>query len=177
MNAENVKLAIEVGSLLERNNVRLVTAESCTAGRIAATLSSVPGISQWLCGGFVVYRSASKNAWLNIAWDVLKDPMHGPVSQLASDLLCAAALDKTPEADWSLAITGDVGPGAPERTDGRCFVTIKLGRESGLSRKEMLLGSPAPRDSKDTAARIARLDEATCLALQYLLDVGQNTSS
>ncbi len=177
MNAENVKLAIEVRNLLERHNVRLVTAESCTAGRIAATLSSVPGISQWLCGGFVVYRSASKNAWLGIPWDVLKDPMHGPVSQLASDLLCAAALEKTPEADWSLAITGDVGPGASERTDGKCFLTIKLGSDSELKRKEIVLGSPAPRNAQDIAARIARLDEATGLALQFLLDADQITSS
>lgn len=177
MNAENTVLAIDVRNLLERQKARLVTAESCTAGRVAATLSSVPGVSQWLCGGFVVYRSASKNAWLNIPWDVLNDPKHGPVSQLASDLLCAAALEKTPEANWSLAITGDVGPGAPESTDGKCFVTVMLGREAQLIRKEILLCGPAPLDAHDIKARVARLDEATGLALQFLQEVGQKANS
>ncbi|MFO0943602.1 MAG: CinA family protein [Pirellulales bacterium] len=170
MNTANINLAIQVRDLLQQRNARLVTAESCTAGRIAATLSSLPGVSQWLCGGFVVYRSGSKNAWLGIPWDVLNDPQYGPVSQLASDLLCVAALEKTPEATWSLAITGDVGPGAPASTDGHCFVSVKLSRDAKIVNKTLLLRSPPPENAGDIAARVARLDEATGQAFKFLLE-------
>ncbi|MEZ6136283.1 MAG: CinA family protein [Pirellulaceae bacterium] len=70
---------------------RLVLAESCTAGRVAATLASFPGISNWLCGSFVVYRCDSKSRWLGIPTKLLDDPQIGPVSEQVTELLAQAA--------------------------------------------------------------------------------------
>lgn len=170
MHSKNITLAIAVRDWLRDRNARLVTAESCTAGQIAATLACVPGMSHWLCGGFVVYRSTSKADWLGIPWQILDDPKHGPVSALSSRLLCEAALARTPDATCSLAITGDVGPGAPESTDGVCFLAVRLGSDQEIVERQIELSSPAPRDVDDIPARVARLEEATGRALELLLE-------
>ncbi len=169
MNLKNIDLALAVRDLLRERNARLVTAESCTAGQIAATLACVPGMSQWLCGGFVVYRSTSKADWLGIPRQILDDPKHGPVSPLASRLLCDAALAHTPDATCSLAITGDVGPGAPASTDGVCFVAVRMGSDHELVEAKIQLTCPTPRNADDIPARVGRLDEATGRALELLL--------
>ena len=170
MNADVLGIAKSIRDQLQASNARLVTAESCTAGRIAATLASIPGISQWLCGGFIVYRSGSKHAWLGIPTNILDDPAHGPVSPLTSDLLCRAALERTPEASWSLSITGEIGPGAPTSTDGHCFAAITCRSSSTIRRKQLILQNPPPVNSEDITGRIMRLEEATLQALEFLLE-------
>ena len=171
----SVHLALEVRRLLAARNERLVLAESCTAGRVAACLAVVPGISQWLCGSLVVYRSATKTAWLSVPRQILDDPQQGPVSPIATRLLAEAALRQTPEADWAVAVTGDVGPGAPPATDGKVFVASRY-RPAGLEaewaghQRQLQLAAPAPHDTADLPRRLRRLDEATQLVLQFLVE-------
>lgn len=171
MNLSNVALAVAVKSLLEARRSKLVLAESCTAGLIAATMGCVPGISNWFCGSFVVYRSGSKSTWLGVPEDLLNDPTVGPVSAVTSEILTQAVLDRTPEADWSLAITGDIGPGAPESTDGICFIAARLGRDRPVFAERVRLASVAPLHADDFTARIDRLEEATGRALELLLEL------
>ncbi len=169
-----LELARQLRDLLSQRAQRIVLAESCTAGRIAATLSVLPGISQWLCGSFVVYRNASKTAWLGVPESLLDDPRFGPVSREASRALASAALQHTSEADWSIAITGDVGPGASPATDGMIFLACAA-REQTTPRPEnareerICLAAPAPRDAEDIRARLTRLQEATEHALQFAI--------
>ena len=124
VHAEKTKAAQSVVAALSVANSRIVLAESCTGGGISASLCEIPGVSDYLCGGFVVYRNASKETWLGVAAELLNDPKVGPVSASASRSISQAALEKTPEANWALGITGDVGPGASNDTDGRAFVCI-----------------------------------------------------
>ena len=51
---------------LEQAGRKLVLAESCTGGLIAAELAKVPGVSNWLCGSAVTYRIPVKIDWLNV---------------------------------------------------------------------------------------------------------------
>ena len=164
--------------LLVRLGMRLVLAESCTAGRVAATLATLPGISAHLCGSFVVYRSDSKVRWLGISPDVLDDPHIGPVSSRVSSLLALAALEITPEADLAVAVTGDVGPGAPPQTDGRVFISSRRRQsqdhEEMRQDVELQLKCPAPIDQWDLAARLARLEEATLAVLNTTIEFLQS---
>ena len=73
--------ACDVAEQLKAQNIRVVFAESCTAGLIAATLARVPGISNHLCGSAVVYRNETKTAWLSVSADDLADETIGPVSE------------------------------------------------------------------------------------------------
>ena len=130
----NTQLAGEVRQLLESTGEQLVCAESCTAGLVAATLAKWPGISNWLCGSFVVYQTDIKHQWLGIASELLHDPSVGPVSKLVTASLAKEALEKTPSATVSVAVTGHLGPGAPELLDGFVFIALAKRRTeaSGL---------------------------------------------
>lgn len=173
MSAElSVDLAIQLRDLLQATDQRLVLAESCTAGRVAATLASLPGISQWLCGSFVVYRSQSKIEWLGISPAVLDDPAIGPVSASTTLLLAQAALARSSEADIALAVTGDIGPGAPPEKDGKVFCAM-VTRHGTAREAAFQLTAPAPTAGDDIAARKARLNEATHRVLQFAIETVQ----
>jgi PncC family amidohydrolase len=61
---EGEDLATQVASMLDGRTV--ATAESCTAGRIAAALACVPGAADFLCGGVVAYQEAVKRDVLGV---------------------------------------------------------------------------------------------------------------
>lgn len=108
--------AFRVFELLKKHGQVLVTAESCTAGLIAATLARVPGMSNVLAGGFVVYQIESKVAWLNISAAIIGQ--HGVVSSEVAQLMAEGALRNAPHATMGISITGHLGPDAPEDLDG-----------------------------------------------------------
>jgi PncC family amidohydrolase len=165
----SVELAIQLRDLLQSTAQRLVLAESCTAGRVATTLASLPGISQWLCGSFVVYRTQSKIEWLGISPAVLDDPAIGPVSATTSLLLAQAALARTSEANIAVAVTGDIGPGAPPDKDGKVFCAVVDSHGAAREAAFQLL-APTPSASDDIAARNVRLNEATQRVLQFAIE-------
>lgn len=166
---ETLRLAIELRDEMRARNLKLVLAESCTAGRVAAALACLPGVSEFLCGSFVVYRSASKSQWLGLASSILTDPEIGPVSAIASQLLASAALEHTSEANLAIAVTGDIGPGAAPQTDGKVFMASAW-RDQHANAHQVDLRRPAPRGQNDIAARVARLDEATRAVLAFARD-------
>ena len=108
--------------LLAERETTLVLAESCTGGLIAASLARVPGVSSWLAGSMVVYQEASKMRWLGVAEDTLAE--HGAVSAPVAHQMVSGALQMTPHADLAAAVTGHLGPGAPEELDGAVFVAV-----------------------------------------------------
>lgn len=116
------KEALEVAALLRAHQKRLVLAESCTGGLVSALLVEVPGISEWLCGSLVTYRDDSKVRWLNIPSEVLAK--HSAVSSEVAGAMVRGALELTHEADFAAAITGHLGPGAPEGEDGLVFSAV-----------------------------------------------------
>lgn len=164
-----ISLALKLHRSLQQSDQRIVLAESCTAGRIAATLGCLPGISNYLCGSFVVYRNESKARWLGIPPTLLDDPRIGPISAEVTRLLALAILQHTPEAALGLAITGDIGPNAPLENDGVVYCAV-VNRRDQVQCVRHILASPAPRDRRDIDARIKRLEEATQFALQAAID-------
>lgn len=165
----NHLLVRQVRDALAASNSKLVLAESCTAGNVAAALAVVPGISAWLCGSFVVYRNDSKTQWLGIARELLDDPDIGPVSSQVTNLLANSALNATPEADLAAAVTGHIGPGCPTELDGQVFVCITRRTDERSFTSQKHLTSKAPQNAQDLEARQTRLFEATQWVLQCLL--------
>lgn len=99
--------AKEIGDKLKSQQLQLVTAESCTGGQLAQTITSVPGASQWFERGFVTYSNLSKQQILGVDQTLLKQ--YGPVSEEAVLAMAIGALNKSPAA-ISIAITGLAGP-------------------------------------------------------------------
>lgn len=115
------ELIAQLGSM----NHRIALAESCTSGLTAAILGGVPGASNVFCGSMVTYRSTTKEAWLGVPIELIEES--SAESQATTDEMAVRLLDTCPEADWAVAVTGHLGPGAPEDKDGKVFFSL-LGR-------------------------------------------------
>jgi PncC family amidohydrolase len=124
-----VAAAKRVAGLLKTQQVRVVFAESCTGGLVSGALTAVPGISEFHCGGVVVYRNETKMAYLAIGADVLKRP--GPVSAQVAELMATRVLEITPEAEVAVSVTGHLGPKAPTRLDGRVYAAVAWRAKDG----------------------------------------------
>ena len=117
-----IATAKTLASLLAERRVRVVFAESCTAGLVSATLARVPGISEWHCGSAVAYRYQTKTDWLGVsARDLAK---YSAVSEPIARQMALGVLRNTAEADYSAAVTGHLGPQAPPELDGVIFISI-----------------------------------------------------
>jgi PncC family amidohydrolase len=121
-----------LAKLLAERQVKVVFAESCTAGLVSASLARVPGISEFLCGSAVTYRNDTKNGWLSVEAKLLERP--GPVSRVVVENMADGVLRATPEADWAASITGHLGPNAPRKLDGLVYIGVAK-RESRSGRR------------------------------------------
>jgi len=117
---DNVATRLMVAAELAK--ARFVLAESCSGGMAAALITQVPGASRYFCGSAVTYRQATKQKWLEVDDETLR--VHSAESQPATHALALSVLRKTPEANWSAAVTGHLGPNAPPESDGLVFVAI-----------------------------------------------------
>ncbi len=169
MNNNLVARASRLRDIIAARKQKLVCVESCTGGWIAASMATLPGISQWWCGSLVVYRSQSKHEWLGIEESILDDPHIGPVSEQVTIELATQALLHTSEAEISIAVTGDLGPGVAFDKDGRVFCAI-ASRGGALWKAQTRLTQLAPRDASDIDARVARLEEASSWVLDQAIN-------
>lgn len=92
----------------ECGNVSIACAESCTGGKIADALTSVPGASVIFRGGLVAYSPEVKKRVLGVPEKTLAE--FGVVSRECAEAMALGAA-KTLGADWSVATTGVAGPG------------------------------------------------------------------
>lgn len=107
--------------LLKNQRYTLVTAESCTAGLLAAEITSVSGSSDWFDRGFVTYSNLSKQEMLSVKAETLEK--FGAVSEDTAREMAEGALQKS-AATISLSVTGIAGPdgGTPNKPVGTvCF--------------------------------------------------------
>jgi nicotinamide-nucleotide amidase len=85
----------------------VATAESLTAGLLAATLAGVPGASEVLRGGLVTYTEGTKMALAGVPRQVLADV--GPVAAPTARALAVGARQRC-GATWGVGLTGVAGP-------------------------------------------------------------------
>ncbi|MEM1061978.1 MAG: CinA family protein [Planctomycetota bacterium] len=116
--------AAEVLETLARDGRRLVLAESCTGGALAAAFTAVPGASAVFVGSLVTYAAEAKTGWLGVAKSLID--AHGTVDARVSREMAERALAQTDVADVALAVTGHLGPGVGPPLDGTVFIAIAL---------------------------------------------------
>ena len=61
----------QIGNILTEKQLSIAVAESCTGGRIAALLSSIPGASAYFCGGIVAYKTSVKSKVLGVSAELI----------------------------------------------------------------------------------------------------------
>ncbi|WP_443089886.1 CinA family protein [Zoogloea sp.] len=127
MDAALDALSQRVGAFLAARGWRLVTAESCTGGWVAETVTATAGSSAWFDCGFVTYSNDAKCALLGVSPATLA--RHGAVSEATAAEMARGALDHS-DGDVSLSISGIAGPGGgtPDKPVGTvCFAWARPG--------------------------------------------------
>lgn len=116
-----------------KQKLKLVIAESCTGGLIAAYLTSVPGASDVFDRGFVTYSNEAKQELLQVPSDLIA--AHGEVSDAVVRAMAQGALIHG-HGDISVAVTGIAGPdgGSPSKPIG--LVYIGSARRNGATLAE-----------------------------------------
>jgi nicotinamide-nucleotide amidase len=113
----------------------VAAAESLTGGLLCATLVDVPGVSQVLRGGFVVYATDLKASLVGVPSDLLD--RRGAVDPDVALALARGARERC-RADWGLATTGVAGPdpqdGAPV---GTVYVALASADDSWVRRLDL----------------------------------------
>ncbi|WP_338073321.1 ammonia-dependent NAD(+) synthetase [Billgrantia aerodenitrificans] len=102
-----MELLDRITDYLIDNELKLATAESCTAGLIVSELARVPGSGQSIDCGLGVYSPQSKNRYLGVSFDTIE--RYGLTSEAVASEMAAGALNNN-DANVALANTGIAGP-------------------------------------------------------------------
>lgn len=154
-------------ALCRARGFTLVTAESCTGGLVASTLTAVPGASEVFLGGVVAYADRVKESELGVPREVLE--RHGAVSAETAAAMARGARARL-DADVALAVTGIAGPGGASADKPVGLVFVHASAPSG----EHAQRSDLPGDREMVRGR------ATAMALhaaRRLLERSRHTSA
>ncbi len=132
--AELHALAEHLGTRLHASRDRLVTAESCTGGWIAKTVTDIPGSSDWFDCGMAAYSYEAKQALLGVRPQTLET--HGAVSRETVIEMVSGALAKS-GASVAVAVTGIAGPSGAIEGKPVGTVWIAWKRRGGYPKAEL----------------------------------------
>ena len=136
---EDDPIEVVLGRLLTEKKLTISTAESCTGGKIAATLSSVSGASNYFKGSVVSYATQTKISVLGIANEAVTK--YGVVSaEVATEM--AKAAQKIMASDYAIATTGNAGPTKGDEAAELGTVFIAIATPKGVFVEEFNFGQP-----------------------------------
>ena len=139
MSLESKVVSKEIQQILYDHGKTLGTAESCTGGRIAESIISVPGASNYFKGGIISYTDEIKERILKVSHEVLEEKT--AVSEEVAIEMVKGACDAL-AVDYAIAATGVAGPGGgtPQNPVGTIWLaygnretvkTFKLEEDNG----------------------------------------------
>jgi nicotinamide-nucleotide amidase len=150
--AELLDLARELGQRLLRARLRLVTAESCTAGWIAKAMTDLAGSSGWFECGYVVYSNAAKIRDLGVALATLA--AQGAVSEATVREMAEGAL-RVSGAEVAVAVSGIAGPdgGTADKPVGTVWICAGVQRAPRGASAERDVAACDTDDARDAGGR------------------------
>lgn len=122
-----LRIAQDIAGMAESEPILVASAESCTGGLIARTLTSVAGASSWFHTGVIAYTYDSKHRILGIPSCVLDC---GLVNMATAEAM-AKRVAELSGADYTISTTGVSGPGSSEG-HAPCYAWIGLRTPKGL---------------------------------------------
>lgn len=143
-------------NLLQAKKLMLVTAESCTGGLLATTITHRPGTSKIFERGFITYSNDSKIELLGVPKETIEK--YGAVSSETALAMALGAL-KSSKADLSISITGIAGPDGDENKPvGLVYFGYALkGEKSGIM------------EQRYSGSRVEIQTQAAVTALKYMI--------
>jgi nicotinamide-nucleotide amidase len=152
---EEETIEVVLSRALSERHLTLATAESCTGGKIAQLISSVPGASACFNGGIVAYSNQIKIDVLKVNSDTIRQ-----FSVVSKEVAKEMALNCRSifNTDYAIATTGNAGPtkGNSEAEIGIVFIAIATPNEVFV--EEFNFGQP----------REKVIDRAVNKALEWL---------
>ncbi len=136
---EEDTLEVVLGRLLKEKNKTIATAESCTGGKIAQLLTSVPGASGYFKGSIVSYATEVKINVLGISEALITE--HSVVSKEVASAM-ALSVQKIMQTDYAIATTGNAGPTKGDADVEVGTVCIALATPKGVIVEEFNFGQP-----------------------------------
>lgn len=102
-----MELLEKISEYLKKHELKMATAESCTAGLIVSELAGIPGSGQSIDCGLAVYSPEAKNRYLAVSFDTIDT--YGLTSEATSREMVLGALNNN-DANVAIANTGIAGP-------------------------------------------------------------------
>jgi len=158
----DIKLVNKVSDELKKHQVTIATAESCTGGLLAHTLTNISGSSEYFDQGVISYSNTSKMELLGIPAQLIKN--YGAVSKQVA-IAMAKAIQQRAQVDIGIATTGIAGPtgGTKDKPVGLVFI--------GVSTKDTVV----VKEFLFSGDRLAIKDNTCTAALELLLEtISQN---
>lgn len=120
---EDISIEAHIANLLVANNQTLATAESCTGGFIAHTITSMAGSSAYYNGSVIAYAYDAKEDLLHVNHDELVN--QGAVSETVVRQM-AEGVRKQLKSDYAIATTGIMGPSGatPDKPVGTVWIAV-----------------------------------------------------
>ena len=132
----------KLSALALKLNIKIVSAESCTAGLLSASLTEIPGSSAFFEQGYITYSNHSKTSVLGVENKILKK--YGAVSEQVAKQMAEGALKRS-NSTIAISITGIAGPGGSDfKPEGLvCFAVTKKNGALGVMLDDILAGIAA----------------------------------
>ncbi len=113
----------ELFDALKQRGIMLATAESCTGGMIAKTITDMPGSSAVFERGFVTYSNEAKAELLAVPYEMINE--YGAVSPQVAQAMAEGALEHS-NAKVAVSCTGVAGPdgGSAEKPVGLVYIGV-----------------------------------------------------
>ena len=118
---EDLPLETILGTLLKQHGQTISTAESCTGGRLAASLNAQSGSSAYYMGSVVAYDNSIKEQVLGVKHTTLEE--HGAVSEQTVREM-AEGVRALMQTDYAIATSGIAGPtgGTADKAVGTVWI-------------------------------------------------------
>ncbi len=136
---EDESIETVVGRLLAKQQKTIAVAESCTGGKLAETITSVPGSSAYFKGGVVTYATSSKTEILGVDASLIAE--HSVVSAPVAEAM-AIQVRRLFKTDYAIATTGNAGPSKGDSDAEVGKVYIGFATPNGVYSEEFNLGEP-----------------------------------
>lgn len=140
----------EIAIKVTATDAKVATAESCSGGLLAHSLTSTPGASEWYPGGIVAYTRESKIRNLGLTENDLAE---GLVSQQCAEAMAVHAR-KLSHADFGISTTGVCGPASSEGHNP-CAAWIAVSSERGLLTEHFTAPDLGREKNKEQVTRAA----------------------
>lgn len=159
----NRTLAQQLGECLVARGVKLATAESCSGGWIAKTITDLPGSSEWFEGAIVCYSNESKHELLGVSEVTIKE--FGAVSGDTVLEMTDGVFERT-SADVVVSVSGIAGPdgGTDDKPVGTVWLCWGKRDKTSIAKEFHFEGDrEAVRLQTVEAALMAVLDIMICI--------------